>query len=503
MLQNPFKMLAAVCVGALGAEFYVKDSVAMQRRQLRKRLLSGLPAHALYALPHATISPAGLNMEKLETLYPIILAGPPRIGRSTALRLAAQHFAAPLAPSQAADGSGPVRPHQTAGSIGALLARVAGGGAPPPRPVLLMRFSRICGWADNAPQSEPEPAWKAAWRVRELERAAEDTLEQMGVSARPSLLTQLFPALSAMLRGVREAPPAEQSQQRLKIALHLLYSEARRISRERLAAGVPAHEAPPVVLIDNADAFIASRKLADAGGGAVTRQLFLQLQLAAPWFQRSLAPENLRPAAAGAASPDPGVLTVLTGSHMLHSRWDALHMPRGWLSDVTDWHWRFYQLGDPSPDAAVAALQAAGHSKNVAESIVAALGTRPDSLAPLLSPRVAADSERTQVALRGELQQQSYRRSWLLNATGWLTGVGAAGRAALTRAAAEDGATPAGSRSHGPWLRDEATLQLIEREHLYQDLEGTVRFASPARKAAWLSVEQGDSQSAPPANAAT
>lgn len=229
-------------------------------------------------------------------------------------------------------------------------------------------------------------------------------------------------------------------------------------------------------MIDNADAFVASSELAEAGGRAVFEHLLFLAQVSRPheWTET-------------------GVHTVLAGSPMLHTR-DELRLP--WLRGTryrdrsdTLTRWNIYQLGDPSSETAVTALQSAGHSLTTAQSIVSRLGTRYDSLEGFMKHSVATDAQRMEELVQRALCPALLCVNCALTRQSLSGNVAepnekgrAALRAALGDAAGNGSATPARKTAFPTtipfYLRAPAAVELLRKEILYIDVDGTVRFAN-------------------------
>lgn len=346
-------------------DYFYTDSDMMQRRRIREKLELACARPPAFReprqpsnsprLPTAGPTPADL----LSGGAPIAISGPAGCGKSRFLEDAAAALAAPPAKGSAEGG---------------LFANATDDD--PARPVIHLRLCKPPG-----PVMDEQPGF-GKYEVARLQAdlLADAVLTELGVPVRPCALRLLSARTACFLTGEMPSQWIEARLSRVEDALRILYEEADQLSRERRAERIPADRAAPVIMIDNADAFVGSAALAMRGGSRV----FASLLTLAHWYQ-------------GAASGR-DVKTILAGSPVLHVRPELTAASRDQSQPVA----RIYQLGDPDVPSALKALQGAGHSREMAENIVAALGTRVGLLQPHLDPSQPHDA----AAARTVLQQQ-------------------------------------------------------------------------------------------------
>lgn len=232
-------------------------------------------------------------------------------------------------------------------SLFASLARAAVA-TPVPAPVVLVRLRR--------PSHEGFPL-SAFTAKAALDSAAAQVFEQISYPRRRSFLGALLSrGFTPQHTQAELAAPA--SGPRVIDALTMLFGVCDDLHKERVAAGLSTSDAAPVLLFDGVETFIKDVHVARAGGIDVFS--ILGALIVAYGVDRQL------------------VKTAVTGSSgELVFAFHAHTPARGN-------RWTYYDLCDPSSEAATAALRARGYAAREAHDMVALCGTRASLLqAPL------------------------------------------------------------------------------------------------------------------------
>jgi len=300
--------VAALCVSlALMVDLYVHEEPGYiswrVRRALRATAGAGVPA-SLAADPALPVEQSPLVLG----FRPLMLLGPTGCGKST------------------------------------LLARLAYEAAATRTPVVLVRW-RVSESAVRAADGTAGVPADAA-----LALASERLFEQIGYPRRRALVISFFKNGFFFMGQKTQAdltPP--ETRDRLLHALRVLFSAAAAVQAERVAAGVPAFEAAPVLLFDEAHDLVKDDRLARAGGAAIFRHLAVLL------IGHCVDGRAVRAVVAGSSVE---LDAAFRAAAPYHSRW------------------RHYELADPAPDVVVAALEARGYAAGDARALVAECGTR-------------------------------------------------------------------------------------------------------------------------------
>lgn len=346
----------------LVGDYLYTDSDMMQRRRIREKLQHACSPPPPLSSPR--LPTAGPSIANLLSGGPVAIAGPAGSGKSQFM----EDTAAALAASPA-KGSAAGDPTATAKRLLHLLDGDSAGSA---RPVVHLRLCKAAGPVTGALPS----ASKDGVAQLQADLIADAVLSQLGVPVLPSALRLLWARTVCFLSGQMPSQWAEARLSRVDDALRILYEEADALSRERRRkAGIPAECVTPVIMVDNADSFVDGSALANLGGSRV----FSRLLVLAHFYVRD-------------------VKTILAGSPALHMRPELTAASREDSQPAA----RIFQLGDPDVPSALTALQTAGHSRETAETIVAALGTRVGLLRPHLDPAQPHDA----ATARKELDKQ-------------------------------------------------------------------------------------------------
>ena len=333
-----------------------------------------------------------------------------------------------------------------------LLLRTARAAAAEGTPVVLVRWRLSeSSKGDAASASEPDAA---------LTLASDALFQKIGFPTRRAwILSLLQGGVVIMGRKTRADIALPETRDRLCYALRVLFKAAEDVQVERVAAGMPAFDAAPLLLFDEAHDLIKDNRLASAGGATVFRHL---AKLIISYCVDSGT-----------------VRAIVAGSSVELKSAIAAAAPYGN-------RWCHYELGDPTPGVIIAALEARGYSGSDARAIVAECGTRLRLLQEPLQRDVranvadfiaakAAESDRALAALFG--------------------GLAATDEAALARAlnlvAAFDAADAAGTQPTVPQpLQNELpiaarTMGDAFTAVVYADLKGCARFQSQSIARAW------------------
>ena len=225
--------------------------------------------------------------------------------------------------------------------------------------LLVRTFSEAC--------AASTPAVLVRWRLSESAKDAaatdvSDPSDAALVLASEALFQQIdFPPRRAMIFSVLKSGlllmgqrsqadfMLPETRDRLLYALRVLFKAAEDVQAERIAAGIAAFDAAPVLLFDEAHDLIKDARLARAGGSAIFKHLALLI------ISYSVDRRAVR--------------TIVAGSSV---ELDTAFMANAPYGN----RWRHYELMDPAPEAVAAALEARGYAPSDARALIAECGTR-------------------------------------------------------------------------------------------------------------------------------
>ena len=215
--------------------------------------------------------------------------------------------------------------------------------APVPAPVVLVRL--------RLPSNEREGSSTGATAKVLMDSAAAQLYEQIGFPRRRSFLGALL-SRGFTLQGQHNQAEltAPASGPRIMKALTMLFDVCAELHKERMAAGLSASDAAPVLLFDEAQDLIKDERLARAGGHDVFAMLGTLL------VAHGVDRQEVRSAVAGSSG--------------------ALDFAFAASSPARGNRWSYYDLLDPLPSSVGAALQARGYTASEASDMVALCGTR-------------------------------------------------------------------------------------------------------------------------------
>ena len=333
-----------------------------------------------------------------------------------------------------------------------LLARIAHEAASKSTPVILVRW-RISGES----KSKLDAADASMQPDVTLALVSDAVFQQIGYPTRRAYVVDaLKHGVLFMGQMTQVDLTSHDERDRLIHALRVLFLAAAGVQAERIAAGMPAYDAAPVLLFDEAHDLVKDGRLARAGGGAVFKTLALLL--------------------IGYGVDKRAVRAIVAGSSV---ELDSA------LEDVAPYgnRWRHYELGDPAPDVVVAALEARGYAAADARALVAECGTRMRLLeVPMLAgptrmraaDATAAAADAGSMAL-GKLFDKVVAAADKATLARVLDAVAAAESASTNAVLPAVAALPASARASG-----NAFSNVI-----YEDLRGRVRFQSRPVARAW------------------
>ena len=312
-----FPLVLGTALGALlAADYYFHESRGRIRREMLHKLRGcRLPPTVSTARPLLLRTP---QPPLVLGFRPRMLLGPTGCGKSTLLDCIAR---------DAVEGDA--------------------SAARPPAPAVLMKL--------RLPSSDPLIAAGGGAPVSSrvlMDSAAGQFYSQIGYPRRRSYfgaaLSRGFTLQGSFSKGELDAA-ASASSVRLVIALETLFSVCAELQRERMATGMSAHDAAPVLIFDEVQDLIKDERLRDAGGQLVFRML--ATLLVAYGVDRK------------------AVRVVVAGSSAeLDFAFDA--------TTAKGNRWRYYSLQDPLQADVVSALKGRGYSEDEAAAMVALCGTR-------------------------------------------------------------------------------------------------------------------------------
>jgi hypothetical protein len=242
-----------------------------------------------------------------------------------------------------------IRPLMLLGPTGcgksSLLMRVAHEAASARVPVIFVRW-RI----SKKSRATLDAAAASTQADAALTLASDAFFKQIGYPQRRAVVfTALKNGVLFMGKMIQADLAPHDQRDRLTHALRVLFEAAAAVKSERAAAGVPAADAAPVLLFDEAHDLVKDERLAQAGGASVFKTLALLL-ISFCVDQRA-------------------VRAIVAGSSVELDAALRAAAPYGN-------RWRHYELADPAPDVVVAALEARGYAPDDARALVAECGTR-------------------------------------------------------------------------------------------------------------------------------
>ena len=264
-----------------------------------------------------------------------------------------------------------------------------------------------------------------------MDSAALQFYEQIGFPLRRSLLGSVFSRGFIFMGQRTQAELAvatmRETRARLVGALEMLFSVCAQVRDERVAAGVPALDAAPVLLFDEVQDLIKDSRLKRAGGDLVFHMLGTLI------VAYAVDRKAVRVAvAASSAEPDFafGASTAARGN-----RWD------------------YFALADPSAAAVAGALEQRGYTSGEARDMIALCGTRLRLLQGPLekgSAAVRAADYLAEFAARGHASISNLfeplDHASAARLAGVLDGIAAADAGAAGSARPKKSALPAGLR---------------------------------------------------------
>lgn len=196
-----------------------------------------------------------------------------------------------------------------------------------------------------------------------VEAAADQFFAQIGYPRRRALLTTLL-ARGVTIQGdtTQADVAAPGTHARLLHALRLLFSAAAAVQAERIAQGVPALEAAPVLLFDEAQDLVRDVRLARIGGTLVFDTLVSLL------IRYGVDRQSVRSVIAGSSAE---LVSAVRAAGLYGNRW------------------RCHELADPAPDVLSEELGRRGYTADEARAMLDLCGSRLRLLdAPLPSERL-------------------------------------------------------------------------------------------------------------------
>ena len=223
-----------------------------------------------------------------------------------------------------------------------LLARIAREAVSARTPTVLVRWRLSEDARRESPASEPAEL--------SLAIASEALFRQIDYPLRRAWLYSVLKSGVGIIMGQNtQADLAPESRDRLMHALRVLFRAAEGLQQERLAAGMSALDAAPVLLFDEAHDLVKDERLASAGGRAVFKTLALLL------IGYCVDRHAVRAVVAGGSVE---LDTAVSRAAPYNGRW------------------AHYELKDPEASTVTAALREAGYTDYEARLLVAECGTR-------------------------------------------------------------------------------------------------------------------------------
>ena len=422
-------VLTLAAVAALALDFYAHESPShIRRRMLRTLRVCRLPPSVPAARPALLpVAQAPLTLGVL----PRMLLGPTGCGKSTLLEeLARGALAAPVpAPTVLVRLRLPSVERAEIAEVGAGAdAGSAGAGA-------ILSSSREL-----------------------MDSAALQFYEQIGFPLRRSLLGSVFSRGFIFMGQRTQAELAvatmRETRARLVGALEMLFSVCAQVRDERVAAGMSALDAAPVLLFDEVQDLIKDSRLKRAGGDLVFHMLGTLI------VAYAVDRKAVRVAVAGSSAELDFAFGASTAAR--GNRWD------------------YFALADPSAAAVAGALEQRGYTSGEARDMIALCGTRLRLLQGPLekgSAAVRAADYLAEFAARGHASISNLfeplDHASAARLAGVLDGIAAADAGAAGSARPKKSALPAGLR--------EADISSA----LYVDLTRQLFFQSQLQARAW------------------
>lgn len=423
-------VLTLAAVAALALDFYAHESPShIRRRMLRTLRVCRLPPSVPAARPALLpVAQAPLTLGVL----PRMLLGPTGCGKSTLLEELAR---------------------------GALAAPV-----PAPTVLVRLRLPSVERAAEIAEVGAGADAGSAGAGAilsssRELmDSAALQFYEQIGFPLRRSLLGSVFSRGFIFMGQRTQAELAvatmRETRARLVGALEMLFSVCAQVRDERVAAGMSALDAAPVLLFDEVQDLIKDSRLKRAGGDLVFHMLGTLI------VAYAVDRKAVRVAVAGSSAELDFAFGASTAAR--GNRWD------------------YFALADPSAAAVAGALEQRGYTSGEARDMIALCGTRLRLLQGPLekgSAAVRATDYLAEFAARGHASISNLfeplDHASAARLAGVLDGIAAADAGAAGSARPKKSALPAGLR--------EADISSA----LYVDLARQLFFQSQLQARAW------------------
>lgn len=340
--------LAALGLGiAVGVDVALHDWRALQKwrmlRRLRQCTIDMTRVLARKPLPADSMS------QRLQLgRWPTLLLGPPGSGKSALLAQTAREAVSPEPPKDTASDHAKPCPAVYVGLRVTL-----------PEVRLLVRRAHLAKFEpfnrENASAADRDDL-KAGYQFGAM---ALRTYLQIGYPLRPSFISfflrQILFNPCPWQRSASGSPSYSSGvlmgtfvRRRFENVLRLLFEVSKQLYDERIAAGIPAKDAPIVLLFDDVTELIATPRLAEIGGRAVYEELASLLLL---------------------NGTERGVVrAAVTG------RPDVLL--RDFAAEIGKFRVTQAEVQDPSPAVVTQALKDAGFSNADAERLIGQLGTR-------------------------------------------------------------------------------------------------------------------------------
>ena len=302
-----------VAVAALAADFYLHESPAHIKRQMMRTLRACRLPPSVATTPSMRLFVP--QMPLTLGFLPTLLLGPTGSGKSTLL---------------------------------ADIARKAVS-SPSPAPTVLVRMrlpsTRRGRKADADTRTSPLKG-KAL-----MDATAAQIFAQIGYPLRRSFIGMLL-SRGIVFQGQRTQAELAmpESGDRLIVAFHMLFDVCEQLQAERVSQGMTPLDAAPVLLFDEIQDLIKDARLKNAGGDLVFASLGTLL------VAYGVDRHAVRSAAAGSSA--------------------EVYFAFSKVSPARGARFNYFDLGDPSVDDMVGALQERGYTSEEAGSMVALCGTR-------------------------------------------------------------------------------------------------------------------------------
>jgi hypothetical protein len=204
----------------------------------------------------------------------------------------------------------------------------------------------------QAKQREGEEDTISGDATTRLKVIAELVYKQIGFPRRRALVYTMLGSLTSISFGSAELKMEKTKAvaDRFSYALRVLFEMAARVYDERRRrSDIPAEHAPPVLLFDEVQDLVKTKRMADAGGRDVFEQLAVLL------VQYGIDSPQLRTAVAGSSA-------------MLAVEFDK--------TVASGDRWNFHEMTDPAPSAVINCLVEKGYTEAEAQSMVDLVGPR-------------------------------------------------------------------------------------------------------------------------------